>query len=367
MRKLIYLLIILPIILLPTIVNGATFTDYTTNYYYYDYARNGTETLHTTGYRSGNNNKVTLNGKELDSPTYQTFEFPAGFYNYIPHYVYIGNVYSITMTLTFNSISENEFKESTFNRYKDLNYAHFSNGVINSVNASYSKGNYFTYAGTKYYTWYITIIYNITATSTSSSFYLGSYNTSASSMAFYEHYLSSQYQISQMTSTLVQDGTIVQQNETIINQNNQTNQKLDDIKESTNQTNEKIDETNDKLDDLNDNITSDDVPNSSDTLEDLQDEIATNNVISDLLLLPVTLYQKIINSLNGSCSSFNLGTLYNHNLILPCINLENYLGSSIFTTIDLIISGLFVLVIRKKFVDIFNNMTNLKNGGNEVE
>lgn len=135
---------------------------------------------------------------------------------------------------------------------------------------------------------------------------------------------------------------------------------ISDINQNTQDTTNAINDTKDTLKD-------DNVDSSDSTLQDLQGDIATNNVISDLLLLPVTLYQKVINSLNGSCSPFNLGTLYEHNLTLPCINLQNYLGSSIFTTIDLILSGLFVLVIRKKFVDIFNNMTNLKNGGNEVE
>lgn len=99
----------------------------------------------------------------------------------------------------------------------------------------------------------------------------------------------------------------------------------------------------------------------------LGNKIATNNVISDLFLLPVTLYQKYLNTINNTCSSFSLGNFLGTTITFPCINIQNYLGSSLYNTIDIIISGIFVLAIRKKFVDIFNNMTNLKDRGNEVE
>ena len=52
---------------------------------------------------------------------------------------------------------------------------------------------------------------------------------------------------------------------------------------------------------------------------------------------------------------------------MPCINLQSYLGSGIWTTIDLILSGLFIYTLRKKFIQIYENITNLKNGGNEVD
>ena len=104
------------------------------------------------------------------------------------------------------------------------------------------------------------------------------------------------------------------------------------------------------------------------TLNDINGQLASNNVISDLLLLPVRMYQAILNSLgSNSCQAFNLGSLYGTNLVLPCIQVQNYVGSTLWTTIDLIFCGIFILAIRKKFVDIFNNMTSLKNRGNELE
>lgn len=123
-----------------------------------------------------------------------------------------------------------------------------------------------------------------------------------------------------------------------------------------------INETNDTLKD--DSI--DDSKAESD-IDDMKDKVASNGSITQLLTLPITLYQSILNSLNGSCSSFSLGSLYNHNLTLPCINLQNLLGSSLYNIIDILCCGSFILVFRKRMVDIFNHMTSLNDRGNEVE
>lgn len=124
-------------------------------------------------------------------------------------------------------------------------------------------------------------------------------------------------------------------------------------------------EVNNIDDTLNDDTIDD--SNTTGTLEDLSEDLPTNSVISDLLLLPVRLFQNIVNSINGSCSPFNLGSLYGSNLTLPCINIESLIGSALWSVIDILFCGAFILIIRKKFVDIFHNLTDLRNGGNAVE
>lgn len=94
---------------------------------------------------------------------------------------------------------------------------------------------------------------------------------------------------------------------------------------------------------------------------------ASNGSITQLITLPITMYQSILNATSGSCSSFNLGNLLGTNITLPCINLQNVLGSTLFGIIDILISGLFILSFRKKMVDIFNHMTSLNDRGNELE
>lgn len=118
---------------------------------------------------------------------------------------------------------------------------------------------------------------------------------------------------------------------------------------------------------INDKISDSSTDDPSSDITDMNDKIASNNSISQLLTLPIQLYQNILNSVSGSCSSFSLGSLYNHNLTLPCINLQNLLGSTLYGIIDILISGLFILSFRKKMVDIFNHLTSLNDRGNELE
>lgn len=87
---------------------------------------------------------------------------------------------------------------------------------------------------------------------------------------------------------------------------------------------------------------------------------ATNGTITQLLTLPITLLQAIVNGISTSCSSFSLGTLFGTNITLPCINLSNLIGDGLYTTIDILFSGFMILAIGKKLIKIFNDFTNLK-------
>ena len=136
---------------------------------------------------------------------------------------------------------------------------------------------------------------------------------------------------------------------------------------SVQQVQQSINQVKQELGAIDNTLNDSSVDSSDSTINNLKDKIPTNSVISDLLLLPVRFLQNFVNALGSSCSQFNLGSLYGTNLFMPCINLENYLGSAIWTTIDLIISGLFIYALRKKFIEIYENLTNLKNGGNEVD
>ena len=139
----------------------------------------------------------------------------------------------------------------------------------------------------------------------------------------------------------------------INNQNSQQHQDAQAQKEAT--------------DNINDSINDSSTDDPTSDLEDMEENEISNSVISDLLLLPLNMFQRIINSINGTCSTFNLGSLYGSNLTLPCIDIPSVIGSSLWGVIDILFSGIFVLTIRKKFVDIFENITSLKDRGNELE
>lgn len=153
----------------------------------------------------------------------------------------------------------------------------------------------------------------------------------------------------------------------IDNNNFNTDRVIRDADRNSELEREKIQDNTDAINDLDDNITDSSVDSSDNTINNLKSKIPTNSVISDLLLLPVRFLQNFVNALGSSCTQFNLGSLYGTNLFMPCINIQSYLGSAIWTTIDLIISGMFVYHLRKKFIQIYENITDLKNGGNEVD
>lgn len=126
----------------------------------------------------------------------------------------------------------------------------------------------------------------------------------------------------------------------------------------------KIDETNESINNLDSTLKSDDIDddNISSAFEDFNDFLDDNSTITQLITLPITLYTAILNNVNGTCSPFNLGSLFGEDLILPCINISQYLGSSLWTMIDIIISGFAVYGISKKMIKIFNNFSSLREG-----
>lgn len=103
-----------------------------------------------------------------------------------------------------------------------------------------------------------------------------------------------------------------------------------------------------------------DSSNASSSANTWNSKNATNGTITQLLTLPITLLQAIVNGISTSCSSFSLGSLFGTNITLPCINLSNLIGSGLYSTIDILFSGFMILAIGKKFIKIFNDFTNLK-------
>lgn len=125
-----------------------------------------------------------------------------------------------------------------------------------------------------------------------------------------------------------------EQNQTIINQNTQ----------------------------IKDSITSSTVDDPSGTFNQFESYLPENGVITQLITLPISLFQKVLSSINGTCSQYNLGNLMGTDLILPCINISNYIGITLWNVIDVLFSGLFVLVIAKKMIKAFNSFSSMEEG-----
>lgn len=119
---------------------------------------------------------------------------------------------------------------------------------------------------------------------------------------------------------------------------------------------------NQKMTEINDTMNDDSTDDPDGKINDASSKVATDNVISQLVLLPVTLFTKVLASLNSTCVNYNLGELYGHNLTMPCIVIQNYVGGVLWNIIDILISGLLIYAISRKFVKVFNELSQMKEG-----
>lgn len=145
-----------------------------------------------------------------------------------------------------------------------------------------------------------------------------------------------------------------------------------DLTSITTNTNNTTNAVNNLNDSINNDTVSTNTENSS-TAQSWASQSASDSVVSDMVLMPITLLNAFSSGFSGSCQAYNLGSLYGTNLTLPCINISNYLGATLWGIIDVLMSGFLIYGIGKKFVRVFNDFTNLKDsqvdelygGGNE--
>ena len=103
-------------------------------------------------------------------------------------------------------------------------------------------------------------------------------------------------------------------------------------------------------------LTDDSNPNIQDNdFLNMFNSVGVSDPLNYLLTLPTQLINKLV-SLSDTCSPIELGSLYGTMLTLPCINLENILGSSIWHIIDVIFSVSLLVVILKNLYDTFSNL-----------
>ena len=182
------------------------------------------------------------------------------------------------------------------------------------------------------------------------------YPTTFMSQSGYEAFVS--FQLTQGSS--IQYIDFVVDNEKYVNINNYLDQSIIIIQSETNNL---LQQQNNNTNNINNSINDSSIPNNSEIsskFSDFDNFLPTNNTISSLLTMPITLFTNVLNSINANCSLFNLGSLMGTNITLPCINLQSLLGNTLWSLIDVLFSGLFVFVIGKKFIKVFNNFSSLK-------
>lgn len=114
------------------------------------------------------------------------------------------------------------------------------------------------------------------------------------------------------------------------------------------------------INNVNDTLNNDDPVSDSDItsiFDDLQEDSSTP--VSDLLLMPLTLINAYITGFSDTCQEINLGRLYGTYLIIPCINIENHLGSELWGLIDVLFTIFMVYEIGMLLVSCYEGLTSL--------
>lgn len=143
-----------------------------------------------------------------------------------------------------------------------------------------------------------------------------------------------------------------QNTQNIINNQNNNNQSI--INNQNNNTKAIVDSQKDINNTLNDD-TGGEV--SSSWFDEFKDSSTTP--VSDLLTMPITLLQAYLNGFSGTCQAMNLGSLYGKYIIIPCLNIESYLGHELWSLIDVLFTIFMIYNIGMLCVTIYEGITSL--------
>lgn len=306
------------------------------------YANDHNSTNSATAYKCGSDNKINLFGSnKLPDTNYS--EYLTGFDSKISNLSLLKNTeYTIVFSIKLTDVETGDISLGRLERFnKSEGYLTGSSNItlIDSYYDNYkpfesSEGG----SGNAYFD--VKVIF--VPKSNVSTIYVGfNARSSLQPFAFYTHYNDINFIIDKVTILDDSNSTIINQNQTIIDQNNQTNEKLDD---------------------LNQNITNNNVNGVENAFESFEGFITDNSTITQLITMPITLYSSILNGIQSTCQPFILGDLFGTSLTIPCVNIGNYLGSTLWSMIDVIISGFAIFAISKKLIKIFNNFSSMKEG-----
>lgn len=174
------------------------------------------------------------------------------------------------------------------------------------------------------------------------------------------YYLNTSYSLgfAEVTSHSVTNtgNTFADSTENIINNQNENTQK---IINSQKETKNAIDKNTQEQKKTNDFMEDDSSPDTNSFWNDMQQDYSSTPV-SDLLLMPITLLNAYYNGFNSSCSPYSFGSLYGTELKFPCINLESYLGSTLFNIIDSLCVFGIIYAIGMLCVWFWDSLTSLR-------
>lgn len=119
----------------------------------------------------------------------------------------------------------------------------------------------------------------------------------------------------------------------------------------------KLDDQTNAINDVNTSLNDDTAPNVPD-FEDL--DVADDSVISDLVTMPITIAEHILDAFNDTCSNYTIPFFNNTTLTLPCFTISDYVGNEVARVIDLAIILFMIYNIAMLAISAFNDMTSLR-------
>ena len=124
----------------------------------------------------------------------------------------------------------------------------------------------------------------------------------------------------------------------------------------TNDTQQIINNQNQNATQQHNDITSDNITgnNSNDSINSISNSFSSSNdFILNLFTLPYNFITTIMNGVTDSCTPISLGTIFNYELVMPCINLNDWLGNVWTGIVDVVLAGMLSFAFRKRIHDFF--------------
>ena len=158
-------------------------------------------------------------------------------------------------------------------------------------------------------------------------------------------------------------GTNYNQNFDIIN--NQIIQAQNQAHSDAQQAHTDAQNTQSAINDVNSSLNDSSIPSDSTSkINNITNAITANqnsSVVQIATFFPQVL-QLIVNGMNTSCTGgYSLGSLYGTELTIPCINPVDYLGNTIWGTIDAILCLCYLIPLCKFLVNKYNDLTSMNN------
>lgn len=154
-----------------------------------------------------------------------------------------------------------------------------------------------------------------------------------------------------------QQNIIISQNQQMIDTYKQQNEwTRDEIRNQTDTIEQQGEWTRDEIRNVDGTLKDETAPNLD--LSDL--EVSSDTPISDLITMPLTILNTLIQTLDGSCTNYTIPFFYSNTLTFPCFTISDYFGSTVTNYIDLFICFYMCYNIAMLVVSVFEDITSLR-------